>query len=71
MKHVIVYAPEYRKLQPCDFRNGKSELAEKGHEVRVRDLYESSISIRRFRFHLFSQGNTPADIKEARAYLLG
>ena len=32
--------PEYRKLQPCDFRNGKSELEGKGHEVRVRDLYE-------------------------------
>ena len=63
--------PKYRKLQPCDFRNGKSELEEKGHEVRVRDLYELNFNpvLGASDFISFSQGNTPADIKEEQEHI--
>lgn len=63
--------PKYRKLQPCDFRNSKSELEGKGHEVRVRDTYELNFNpvLGASDFISFSQGNTPEDIKEEQEHI--
>ena len=41
MKHVIVYAhPNTESFNHAILETVKSELEGKGHEVRVRDLYE-------------------------------
>ena len=71
MKHVIVYAhPNTESFNHAILETVKSELEGKGHEVRVRDLYELNLesSIRCFQFISF-QGNTPEDIKEEQAHI--
>ncbi|MEG3528700.1 NAD(P)H-dependent oxidoreductase [Bacillus paranthracis] len=72
MKHVIVYAhPNTESFNHAILETVKSELEEKGHEVRVRDLYELNFNpvLGASDFISFSQGNTPADIKEEQEHI--
>ena len=67
MKHVIVYAhPNTESFNHAILETVKSELEGKGHEVRVRDLYELNFNpvLGASDFISFSKGNTPEDIKE-------
>lgn len=72
MKHVIVYAhPNTESFNHAILETVKKELEEKGHEVRVRDLYELNFNpvLGASDFISFSQGNTPADIKEEQEHI--
>lgn len=72
MKHVIVYAhPNTESFNHAILETVKSELEEKGHEVRVRDLYELNFNpvLGASDFISFSQGNTPEDIKEEQEHI--
>ncbi|PFW89867.1 NAD(P)H dehydrogenase [Bacillus pseudomycoides] len=72
MKHLIVYAhPNPQSFNHAILETVKDELEEKGHEVRVRDLYELNFNpvLAASDFVSFSQGNTPADIKEEQEHI--
>ncbi|PHG54887.1 NAD(P)H-dependent oxidoreductase [Bacillus toyonensis] len=72
MKHVIVYAhPNTESFNHAILETVKSELEGKGHEVRVRDLYELNFNpvLGASDFISFSQGNTPEDIKEEQKHI--
>lgn len=72
MKHVIVYAhPNTESFNHAILETVKSELEGKGHEVRVRDLYELNFNpvLGASDFISFSKGNTPEDIKEEQEHI--
>ncbi|WP_369902005.1 NAD(P)H-dependent oxidoreductase [Bacillus manliponensis] len=72
MKHLIVYAhPNPKSFNHAILETVKGQLEEKGHEVRVRDLYELNFNpvLAASDFISFSEGNTPADIAEEQEHI--
>ncbi|MGF9965321.1 NAD(P)H-dependent oxidoreductase [Bacillus rhizoplanae] len=72
MKHLIVYAhPNPQSFNHAILETLQGQLQEKGHEVRVRDLYAINFNpvLAANDFISFSQGNTPADIKAEQEHI--
>lgn len=72
MKHLIVYAhPNPQSFNHAILETIQGELQEKGHEVRVRDLYAINFNpvLTADDFILFSQGKTPADIQAEQEHI--
>ncbi|PEZ06550.1 NAD(P)H dehydrogenase [Bacillus sp. AFS018417] len=72
MKHLIVYAhPNPQSFNHAILETFQGQLQEKGHEVRVRDLYAINFNpvLAADDFISFSQGNTPADIKAEQEHI--
>ncbi|CAG9612550.1 Glutathione-regulated potassium-efflux system ancillary protein KefF [Bacillus rhizoplanae] len=72
MKHLIVYAhPNPQSFNHAILETFQGQLQEKGHEVRVRDLYAINFNpvLAANDFISFSQGNTPADIKAEQEHI--
>ncbi|PHA00064.1 NAD(P)H dehydrogenase [Bacillus pseudomycoides] len=72
MKHLIVYAhPNPQSFNHAILETLQGQLQEKGHEVRVRDLYAINFNpiLAANDFISFSQGNTPADIKTEQEHI--
>ncbi|MGG0184702.1 NAD(P)H-dependent oxidoreductase [Bacillus rhizoplanae] len=72
MKHLIVYAhPNPQSFNHAILETFQGQLQEKGHDVRVRDLYAINFNpvLAANDFISFSQGNTPADIKAEQEHI--
>ncbi|MGG0237160.1 NAD(P)H-dependent oxidoreductase [Bacillus rhizoplanae] len=72
MKHLIIYAhPNPQSFNHAILETFQGQLQEKGHEVRVRDLYAINFNpvLAADDFISFSQGNTPADIKAEQEHI--
>ncbi|MDM5190603.1 NAD(P)H-dependent oxidoreductase [Bacillus sp. DX4.1] len=72
MKHLIIYAhPNPQSFNHAILETVQGQLEEKGHEVRVRDLYALNFNpvLATDDFISFSQGNTPAEIEEEQKHI--
>ncbi|MGG2094753.1 NAD(P)H-dependent oxidoreductase [Bacillus sp. S13(2024)] len=72
MKHLLVYAhPNPQSFNYAILETLQGQLQEKGHEVRVRDLYAINFNpiLAANDFISFSQGNTPADIQAEQEHI--
>lgn len=72
MKHLIVYAhPNPKSFNHAILETLQGELLERGHEVRVRDLYKVGFNpvLSSYDFEMLSQGTVPPDIHEEQEHI--
>lgn len=72
MKHLIVYAhPNPQSFNHAILETLQGELLERGHDVRVRDLYKIGFNpvLSASDFETLSKGTVPADVQEEQEHI--